>query len=466
MIENVIILSAGEGTKIWPYGVIRPKSLIPISNSTLLEHQIVELKRAGIRHIKVAINYQSQCFTEYLDKFQDIEFLNVGPTNGTAETLKNALSKVTVNSVMILYGDTLLSANDLKEFIDTHSRNNSSQSKSDQHITALLNQHSETSRNYIGCTTDGDYINKIIGHSRSSTTHHFMGFILNESFKPYLDHVPALFPNLEVGMMPPNELFLESALIQWMNHGKKIHFHNCKEHSFDIDKPWHILKANQWMNNKICGSIHTNDLSENSTIDPTATIDGVVRLGENSHIGKNVVIEGNVWIGDHTVIKHGAILKGNNVIGNHCEIGYTCYIEEGSTIGDNCKVLHAAELDGILFSGVYLYHYMEIAGIVGQNSDIGAGTVCGSLRFDDGLSRQKVKGRVEQVDEYKLSNACYIGDYSRTGINSILLPGVKTGARSIVGPGVILDTDLEDETVIMVDQKTVRKKWSTDRYGW
>ena len=467
MVNTAIILAAGEGTKIWPYGVVRPKSLIPIAGQSILEHQIRALKKAGIQNIKVAIHYQDQCFNSFSEKFQDIEFLKVGHTKGTADTLQIALSNSTNDNVLVLYGDALISEVDLNAFIEAHNRNISANStKNQKTITALLNPHNESSRNYIGCIIAEDRITEIIGHSRSSTTHHFLGFIIPISFKKYLKNVPPLFPNIEVGMMPPDELFLESAMIEWMNDDCLISSYVCRERSFDIDKPWHIVEANQWMNSKICESIKENVTLEGSTIDSSATINGFVRLGRNSHIGKNVIIEGNVWIGNETNIKHGAILKGSNVIGNHCEIGYFCYIETGSTIGDHCKVLHAAELDGILFPGVYLYHYMEIAGIVGQNSDIGAGTVCGSLRFDDGLTKQKVKGRVEQIHEQKLSNACYIGDYSRTGINAILLPGVKTGARSIVGPGVILDSDLEDETIIMVDQKTVRKKWSTDRYGW
>ncbi len=467
MIDTAIILAAGKGTKIWPYGVVRPKSLLPVSNKSILEHQIETLQNAGIKHIKVATNYQEKCFSAFINIFQSVEFLNVGPTNGTAETLQFALDHVLIDNTLVLYGDSLVSCEDLVTFIKTHmKRVTINANESEPEITALLNPHSESSRNYIGCITNVNIVTEIIGHSRSDTTHHFLGFIIPASFNEYLKNVPPLFPNLEVGMMPPNELFLESALIEWMNKGHIINAYECRERSFDIDKPWHLLDANFWMNNKVCSSINENILQEGSSIDSTAIINGSVRLGEHSHIGKNVIIEGNVWIGDHTVIKHGAILKGSNVIGDHCEIGYSCFIEKGSTIGSHCKVLHAAEFDGVLFSGVYLYHYMEIAGIVGQNSDIGAGTVCGSLRFDDGMAKQKVKGRIEQINEQKLSNACYIGDYSRTGINSMLLPGVKTGTRSIVGPGVILDSDLDDETIIMVDQKTIRKKWTTDRYGW
>jgi acetyltransferase-like isoleucine patch superfamily enzyme len=135
-------------------------------------------------------------------------------------------------------------------------------------------------------------------------------------------------------------------------------------------------------------------------------------------------------------------------------------------VGNRCKVLHGAELSGVLLDNVYLYHYMEIAGIVGENTDIGAGTVCGSLRFDDSFQTQQVKGRKENLKSQELANACYIGDHCRTGINAILLPGVKLGTGSIVGPGVMLSEDLEDEKLLLLQQNLVKKDWSPDKYGW
>ena len=38
-------------------------------------------------------------------------------------------------------------------------------------------------------------------------------------------------------------------------------------------------------------------------------------------------------------------------------------------------VAHCAEFGGVLMERVYLYHYMEIYGVVGRCTDIGAATV-------------------------------------------------------------------------------------------
>jgi len=454
--DTAIILSAGKGSKMWPYAQIRPKSLIPISNKPILIHQIELLKGAGFKHILVAVNQHEQAYRYALRNVEDVEIIQVGETEGNAQSLLLCLKKIERKRFLVMYGDVWVEKPDFDRFLIASTG-----------PSALLLKHPETSRNYIGCNLHADgTIREIIGHSRSETSHHFLAFTLEPDFIPFLTKVSPIFPSVEVGMMPPDEVFLEAALVDWMNKGNKLQGFVCNIPAFDLDKPWHILQANYQNNREICTQIVENLLNEGAEIDPSAKIDGFIRLGRNSKIGKNVIIEGNVWVGDHTEIKAGAILKGNNVIGDHCEIGYYCYIEAGSTIGHRCKVLHAAELSGVIFDGVYLYHYMEIAGIVGGNTDIGAGTVCGSLRFDDSLSDQRVKGRRENVEGQDFANACYIGDFSRTGVNAILLPGVKTGARSIVGPGVVLSEDLQDGKIILLKQETIIKDWGPEKYGW
>lgn len=109
---------------------------------------------------------------------------------------------------------------------------------------------------------------------------------------------------------------------------------------------------------------------------------------------------------------------------------------------------------------------MEIAGIIGENTDIGAGTVCGSLRFDDGLGFHIVNGRKETPNSQNLANACYIGDQCRTGVNASILPGKKVGSGSIVDPGVLLDEDLESNKAMFLQQNQIKKDWNLGRYGW
>ncbi|MFH1740085.1 MAG: nucleotidyl transferase, partial [bacterium] len=106
----------------------------------------------------------------------------------------------------------------------------------------------------------------------------------------------------------------------------------------------------------------------------------------------------------------------------------------------------------------------EYWGVIGRSSDLGAATVCGTLRFDDQETVHRVRGRRETPRIG--ANASYLGDYVRTGVNAILMPGVKVGPYSLIGAGVILQEDVPNNSLIYVKQELCRKEWGPERYGW
>jgi UDP-N-acetylglucosamine diphosphorylase / glucose-1-phosphate thymidylyltransferase / UDP-N-acetylgalactosamine diphosphorylase / glucosamine-1-phosphate N-acetyltransferase / galactosamine-1-phosphate N-acetyltransferase len=208
-----------------------------------------------------------------------------------------------------------------------------------------------------------------------------------------------------------------------------------------------------------------HELAEGASIDPMAQVEGFVRLGKNSHIGRNVWVKGNLIVGDNTQIDQGVIIEGNVMIGDACTIMNHAKIHGLSCIGSRNMLDQGFEfLGGMSMEHVYMVHYGEFYGLVGENSDLGAGTTSGTLRFDDQSSTHVVKGRKEVPNNF--SNSTYLGDYTRTGVAALLMPGVKVGAYSVVGSGVILSEDVADRTLVFVDQKLIKKPWGTDKYGW
>ena len=134
-------------------------------------------------------------------------------------------------------------------------------------------------------------------------------------------------------------------------------------------------------------------------------------------------------------------------------------------IGHDCRMDQGFELlFGVFFDHVYAVHYGEFFGCIGSNSDLGAGTTCGTLRFDDGETAHKVKGRREIPPYY--ANASYLGDSTRTGVGALLMPGVKVGYGSVVGSGVVLLEDVEDRTIVYAKQELVKREWGPEKYGW
>lgn len=456
--KKAIILAAGRGAKIWPYGEVRPKALIPIAGKPLVSYLVNDLLSLGVDDIAIVST------SDYLGDFKTamadipgVRILETSQLGGTADTLSSVLVPAEEAGLCVFYGDTIIHPEDLKSFILTE--------KKDKEFRILLTpQKQEDSRDWIGARLSGGSLMEILGHPREGEMHRFTAFRPGTGFSEYLNRCPSYFPSLEVGMMPSREKHIESAIHFWHRDGLPIAVSETVHPTPDVDKPWHILEANRLMVERLCGALLENSLGEGSSIDKSASLAGPVRLGRNSRIGKNVILRGKLIAGDNVVVDAGAIIDGDLIVGDNSFVGNACFIEGGSVVGANCVVSHAAELSGVIFNGVYLYHYMEIFGIVGENTDIGAATVCGSLRFDDGITMHKTRGRREFPRDY--SNSSYIGDYCRTGVNAVIMPGCKTGPYSIIGPAVLLEKDLPAGTGIRVKQEQETFPWGPDRYGW
>ncbi len=466
------ILAAGSGRRIAPYDECRAKCLIPVLNRPVLDFALDALDALGCERIVIAAGRHEHDIRDAALRWAAgresagaapaIQVAAVGETDGTGASLlacKETDDGASEDEAsLVLYGDVVVGEGDLRRLL-ADSR------KHPQATTLLLTPVPESEvRDSIVVSTADDRVTSIVGHPRGGAGGRVVAAVLPAGFRRHLAACPSHFPVVQVGMMPPRELHLEAAVETFRAAGGSVRSVTASELIPDIDKPWHILEANERVVRSACAELTANELDEGASIGQSASIEGYVRLGRNSRIGRNVIIRGSLIAGADVVIDAGAIINGSIAVGDGSFVGNACFVEDASVIGRGCVVGHAAELSGVLFDGVYLCHYMEIYGVVGERTDIGAATVCGSLRFDDGETVHRVLGRREIPPAH--ANATYIGDYCRTGVNATIMPGRKIGPYSIVGPGVVLEEDLPPRTGVRVRQEQERYPWGPERYGW
>jgi bifunctional UDP-N-acetylglucosamine pyrophosphorylase/glucosamine-1-phosphate N-acetyltransferase len=264
--------------------------------------------------------------------------------------------------------------------------------------------------------------------------------------------------------MPPLEADIAASLQMLIDEGKTVAAVEAPGVLVDLDRPWHFLEATQRIIEDEGGRLTEDSIHPTARVDDSAEIHGRLILAENALIGKRVVVDGNLWLGKNASVTNGGILKGAAHLGAHARVKDYALLGGHSAMGPHSLLGHGGEFDGVMLERAYLYHYCEISGIVGAAVDIGAATVCGTLRFDDDDQTSIVKGRRELPSSH--SGSSYLGDYSRTGVNAILMPGVKVGVYSCVGPGVLLTEDLPSRTLVQVQQELVKKPWGPERYGW
>lgn len=167
------------------------------------------------------------------------------------------------------------------------------------------------------------------------------------------------------------------------------------------------------------------------------------KRGKNVQIGQNVVIEGEVEIEDNVRIFENTKIVGPCFIGANTIIGNNNIIR-ASHIGRNCITGFSTDItrsyvgDGCWFHSNYIGD-----SVLEENISMGAGAVLANLRLDEGHISSQSKG--EKVNTYRNKLGAVIGRDVRIGVNVSVMPGVKIGARSFIGAGVVLDKDVAED---------------------
>jgi bifunctional UDP-N-acetylglucosamine pyrophosphorylase/glucosamine-1-phosphate N-acetyltransferase len=96
--------------------------------------------------------------------------------------------------------------------------------------------------------------------------------------------------------------------------------------------------------------------------------------------------------------------------------------------------------------------------IIGENCNLGAGTITANIRFDEKTLKMRVKGRLQDSGKKKMG--VIMGDKVQTGINVSILPGVRVGSGSWLGPGAIISKDVPSGQLLLAKQTYLRKRIS------
>jgi bifunctional UDP-N-acetylglucosamine pyrophosphorylase/glucosamine-1-phosphate N-acetyltransferase len=390
---------------------------------------------------------------------EGVRFHTTPTRDGTATAAYSAIQWLgDGNDTLIVYGDIATPVENLRAFRDGFAASGLA-------AGALLERLTHEDASDWLCTSHHNgLLGEVKGHPRGGS-HRLCGvYAFRSSAFPALLRNPGLAARVDVGGMPPVESDVAGSLQVLLDDGIEVYASETVEFIVDMDKPWHVLEANARMADYLCRRMEKDEIGAGARVSDGAEIAGRLVLGRNATVGNRVVLRGNAVVGADTEITNGAILHGNFVIGSGCRIRNYCEIGGSSVVGNRCVVGHGAEFSGVLFDKVYLYHYCEMYGVFGEATDIGAATVCGTLRFDDRDTPHRIRGRLETPPFG--ADASYIGEFCRTGVNAILMPGVKVGSYSCVGPGVVCYEDVPSRTLLLVKQELTTRSWGPERYGW
>ncbi len=398
---------AGKGERLQPLTNTRPKALIPVANSMLLDH-VIRAVGPYVDGYVFVVNYRQDDIRKYMAEAHplvDVAYVEQERICGTANAVGAAHGLE--EPFLCLNGDIFVEQSCIQEALALHGATG-------KQVISVKPMKNDGGYGTV-CTTDG----ALDGIMEKTAKDNALVNIGVYVFSPRIFEAIAATPR-----SPRGEYELTDSIMRMRDDFAVSVYEGYWN---DIGYPWSLLEVNGHI-------VSTQD----------SRIEGIVE--DAAHLS------GNVWVGDGTRVRSGAYIVGPVRIGKGCDIGPNCFIRPYTTIGDNCHVGNATEIkNSILFSHTNAAHLTYVGdSIIGEQCNLGAGTLIANLRHKKDPVKMEIKGKLVSSNRRKLG--VVIGDCTKTGINVSIFEGRKIGDHCGIGPGVILDKNVEPHTMVLATQ--------------
>jgi len=337
---KAVVLVGGEGTRLRPLTCKTSKAMVPILNMPFLEYLIRYLKEHGVSDIILATSYLPEQIQDYFGDGAELglhlTYLIEKEPLGTAGAIKHAEASLD-ETFFVINGDVLTA-------ID---------------LTAMMKRHREVKpRVSIALTAvDNPTIYGVVETDARGMVKRFVEKPSREQVTTNMINAGILIFEPEVlGYIPPStpSSYERHLLPQFLKAGEPILGYTSDEYWIDIGTPEKYIRVQHDLLSGKAPSLsgYWGKLDEgarvgsNSTIDPSAEIEGAVLIGEKCVIAKGARVKGPAVLGarcqvDQGALVEGAILWDDSHVGkkamlSNCVLASHSYIQEGSQVTDNC----------------------------------------------------------------------------------------------------------------------------------
>lgn len=418
-----VLLTAGEGTRMRPLTLTRPKTMLQVGGKPILQYNLEALRDAGVKDIVMVVGYKKEAIEGYFGNGSsfgvNITYVLQEKRLGTAHAISSVREAID-SEFIVLNGDIIV---DPELIVDLIAKYNSCSVSSILMLTEV-----EDPSSFGVVEIENGIIKNIIekpapGEAPSNLINAGIYLFDNTIFNA-IDRTPKsergeyeITDSLKIQMSENNMVIGLKSDHKWI----------------DVGRPWELLNINEHFISEVEEEIQ----------------------GE---IEEGVTIHGNVVLGKNSVIRSGTYILGPVFIGEGCDIGPNSYLRKYTYIGNNVNVGNAVEIkNSIIMDGTNVNHLSYVGdSVIGANCNVAAGTNIANLRFDNKNVKMNIKGKKLDCGVRKLG--AIFGDNVKTGINSSFNPGVKVGVNSAVGSGTIIYEDIPSNTLVLVKQeyKTVK----------
>jgi bifunctional UDP-N-acetylglucosamine pyrophosphorylase/glucosamine-1-phosphate N-acetyltransferase len=416
---KAVLLAAGEGVRLLPITATRPKHLIRVGGKPILMHCLDALKACGVTEAAIVTHYMGQVIRSYFgdgSKFGlKITYFEQPAVLGTGNAASVAEPYVDGDFILV-YGDLLFSADAVKTIVGSFKSGKTAV------VMAVVPVDKPESYGIIELGVGKSVKQVVEKPSREKAPSNLANAGLYVFSKDIFDTLRRVKRSVR------GEWELTDALTMLVEDKETVLAAEIsKDDWFDIGRPWDLLEANVWalkrMQHKVLGNVE-----------------------EGAHL------IGPVTVAETARVRSGAYIEGPCFIDEGADVGPNCFIRPYTSIGKNARVGNACEVkNSIIMDGTHVGHLSYVGdSILCERCNLGAGTITANYRLDGKSVKMLVKDKV--VDSGRRKLGAILGDNVKTGINALLMPGVKVGNDCWVGPNFMVERDLPPNTRAVLKQ--------------
>jgi len=387
---KAVILAAGEGTRMRPLTYTRPKVMLPIANKPILEHLLIEAKKAGISEFIFIVGYHQERVRDYCGNGEKwgvkIEYCTQRAQLGTADAVRT-VADLTDGNFLMMNGDAIVHYEDISKL-----------TKKKGNVMSVMEV--EDARNLGAVELSGRKVLRIYEKTEKPP--------VNTANVGLYRFTPEVFDAISQTVKSPRgEYEITDSLQLMINRGIPVSYQKISWW-LDLSYPWDLLSANEALL---------------KTLEPQ----------NHGEVEENVVMRGTVSIGNGTVVRSGSYIVGPVIIGENCDVGPNCYIRPSTSIGDDCHIGAAVEVkNSIIMRRTKIPHHNYVGdSVIGEECNLGAGTKIANLKLD------KKEILVAGINTKRRKLGAIMGDKVETGINASINVGCIIGNNAHIGPGAL-----------------------------
>ena len=338
---KAIILSAGEGSRMRPLTLTKPKTMLPVAGKPIIQYNIESLRNNGITDILLIVRYKEEMVRNYFGDGRDfgvnITYKTQKDFLGTANAISYGEDFID-ESIIVLNGDIILDDEVIGEIIEKYN-----EEKPD---TLMVLTEVEDPSAFGVVEIENGCIKNIVEKPKKEEA---PSNLVNAGIYIFNKDIFDKINRTEISERGEYEI-TDSVSLQ-IEEGKEVKGYKTSKDWIDVGRPWELIEVNE----SLIGDLKTE-------------IKGIVEGG--------AFIHGNVHLDEGSIIRAGVYIEGNVYIGKNCDIGPNSYIRGNSYFGDNVHVGNAVEIkNSIIMENTNVSHLSYVGdSVIGSNCNIAAGT--------------------------------------------------------------------------------------------